>query len=43
MKLPNYIEAKKRSKDKVIKELYKKNSDAQNIGLNKNANQFFFL
>lgn len=35
MKLPNYIDAKKRSKDKVTKELYEKNSDAQSLGQNK--------
>ena len=35
MKLPNYIEAKKRSKEKVIKEIYKKNDSVKNIGINK--------
>ena len=35
MKLPNYIEAKKRSKDKVIKKVYKKNNNVETLGLNK--------
>ena len=35
MDLPNLMEAKKRTKDKVIKELYKKNINAKNIGVGK--------
>ena len=35
MNLPNYIDAKKRSKEKVIKELYKSNINAKNIGVGK--------
>lgn len=35
MNLPNLMEARKRSKDKVIKELYKKNINAKGIGVGK--------
>lgn len=35
MNLPNLMEARKRSKDKVIKELYKKNINAKDIGVGK--------
>ena len=35
MNLPNLIEARKRSKDKVIKELYRQNINAKGIGVGK--------
>ena len=35
MNLPNYVDAKKRSKENVIKELYRTNINAKNVGVGK--------
>ena len=35
MNIPNYVEAKKRTKETVLKELYKTNINAKNIGVGK--------